>query len=336
MGKENLHSILSRYFSGNLSKKFQNLVALWLTMDDHRELKARAMDELWDHASSYSMPLPDEGRMERKINERIDAIEEQERDRFIKRRRLRYIAAASIFVAVVGTAWVVASMITSQQSEYLQCIVPNGKKATVSLSDGSTVILNGGTRLLYPKKFNRWTNRMVYVSGEAHFDVEKNSRRPFIVNVENLSVTVLGTHFNIRAYPEEEKIITSLEEGSVRVDVDNKTVTLKPNEVAEYSKLTWGLVKKTAQTNDMRLWTEGMLVFDDLPLSQVLHRLSHHYGVRFEVSPEVNLERRCTMRFDSTESINNVIYIMSAINPDIICTKKNKNTIVLRRKEGAR
>lgn len=129
--------------------------------------------------------------------------------------------------------WTAAPEITEQITEYTaQLVTPKGARTRKTLPDGSVVWLNAGSTLDYPRQFNG-KNRVVKLSGEAYFEVVKDQEHPFLVHTPAFSVRVLGTGFNVRAYPGEDSAVTALVHGSVEVlsgTGNRHGIRLKPNE----------------------------------------------------------------------------------------------------------
>lgn len=133
--------------------------------------------------------------------------------------------------------------------ELIQCFVPEGENQEVILPDGSTVNINSGSILIYPKKFKGDT-RTLYLTGEANFTVKKDKEHPFIVSTSYLKVQALGTKFNVQAYSESDKITTTLENGAVKVDKiagGEDSFILSPNDKLEYNHKTGGIRKAENQ-----------------------------------------------------------------------------------------
>ncbi|WP_297089347.1 FecR domain-containing protein [uncultured Draconibacterium sp.] len=165
-------------------------------------------------------------------------------------------------------------------------VIPYGNRSTINLSDGTKVWLNAGSRLIYPSKFVDKT-REVYLVGEAFFDVEKNADQPFVVKTSTLSVKVLGTKFNVSAYPEDNTIQTVLTEGSVeiiesRTGLFNTGVVLKPGQLALWSKSTESTKVYTVDTDYYTLWTEGIFSFSNTDLNRIIKKLERYYNIRFD------------------------------------------------------
>lgn len=176
----------------------------------------------------------------------------------------------------------------SQKEElvYNTLTIPNGKKFQIELSDGTLVHLNAGSSLRYPVNFLSEGARQVFLSGEAYFDVAKNVSNPFIVNVDELDVKVLGTHFNVSAYEEDKNIDVVLVEGAVSLDKKNElkdhSVTLSPGQKGSYKQDSKIIMVDEVNTNLYTSWMQGYLVFRDLTFDNILTKLERHYNIEIE------------------------------------------------------
>ncbi|UJH67052.1 FecR family protein [Allomuricauda sp. SCSIO 65647] len=161
--------------------------------------------------------------------------------------------------------------------------VPYAKRFDLQLSDGTIVSLNAGSSLRYPVKFLRNGNRQVFLTGEAYFEVEEDAERPFIVNASTLNVEVLGTEFNITAYPEDNASDVVLVEGSVAmhsgtVNSDNP-IELVPGDKGSMDKISANIMVEKVNTNIYTSWRDGELVFRKMPLDNILKKLERHYNL---------------------------------------------------------
>ena len=137
------------------------------------------------------------------------------------RRFIAYAAAVFIPIAlIIGLFIRINSQVDLLADDgYDEVYVPNGERMQVLFQDGSKVHLNSGSRIRYPKKFGL-SERKVYLEGEAWFEVAKNKNRPFIVDLSYMDIKVLGTTFDVKAYPEEEAIFVALETGPIELNQD--------------------------------------------------------------------------------------------------------------------
>ncbi len=181
----------------------------------------------------------------------------------------------------------------SEKESLNTLIIPYGRHSEITLSDGTIVHLNAGTQFVFPEKFIG-DKRTVFLSGEAFFEVTSNKEKPFIVKtiVEELSVEVLGTKFNVSAYPSDKEVLTVLTEGKVNVVEenilnDNKTV-LKPGQLAAWNKDAESIKVKDVNTDNYTLWTQGLLYFESEPMANVIKKLERFYNIELTFDESTN------------------------------------------------
>lgn len=168
---------------------------------------------------------------------------------------------------------------------YNTLTVPYGKRFELLLSDGTKVHLNAGTSLKYPIQFLEGMIRQVFITGEAYFEVEKDTVHPFIVNTSDMNVKVLGTQFNIQAYPEDDVAQVVLVEGLVSLYDNSKKnklkekTLLKPNQKAIFDKKNNDIKIDPAITSIYTSWLNGEIVFRDMPFENIVKKLERHYNV---------------------------------------------------------
>ncbi|SFG58266.1 FecR protein [Pedobacter insulae] len=166
---------------------------------------------------------------------------------------------------------------------------PAGGQYQVLLADGSKVWLNASSSLKFPSSFTG-NERKVELTGEGYFEISKSKNQPFIVNAREMKVEVLGTHFNINAYPDEQLLATTLIEGSVKLTHRSNSVLLKPHEQANIKNGSFKL-QKNIDVKDVLAWKEGYFVFDNEEIHSVMRKLSRWYNVKVEYEdPQVNEE----------------------------------------------
>jgi len=163
--------------------------------------------------------------------------------------------------------------------------IPRGGEYQLLLPDGTKIWLNAATTISYPTRFTG-QQRRIKLSGEAYLEVAKDREHPFIVETDNQTVKVLGTHFNINTY-QTDRIVTTLEEGSVLVsslrgvakNEAKQSVLLKPGEQAINAS---SLVVQSADLESALAWKNGLLFFKDAPLTTVLEEVARWYDVQVE------------------------------------------------------
>jgi hypothetical protein len=195
---------------------------------------------------------------------------------------------------------------------YNTLTVPYGKRFELKLSEGTHIHLNSGTSLKYPVKFLKGKDRQVFLNGEAFFDVAKDSIHPFIVNMNDVGVRVLGTKFNASSYPENDQINTVLVEGAVRLfnntNVYNKTnsTLLSPGYKASWDKRNNKISIDKADIALHTAWIKGKIMFRHLPFKSIIKKLERQYDVTIMNNNKTLDNEFFTASFDS-ETIEQVM-----------------------------
>ena len=188
-----------------------------------------------------------------------------------------------------GTLICNAEETANAEVSYQTVIVPRGGEYNLVLSDGTRVRLNADSELRFPSPFTG-KERMVYLKGEGYFEVHRDSTAPFRVVANDAIVEVLGTKFNISAYPGNDKSFTTLVSGSVKVGayLGDESVVLKPDEQAI---LSHGEVQvKKVNAEDYVSWVNGRFYFEKMPLEEILVQLERWYDLQvFWASEELKV-----------------------------------------------
>ena len=183
-------------------------------------------------------------------------------------------------------------------------IVPEGKVAKLLLPDGSVIHLNAGSRIIFPPKFAENQPRRVRLTGEAYFAVTHDEKRPFIVECGDMQTTVLGTEFNIRNYEGETPHVT-LVKGSVRVSTAKQQQMLRPGDDATIN----GQQINTRQVylDPIVAWKNGVLYFNEIPLKEILHRLSRTFNLELVMSDSTTLTDKIHLVVDKEEGVSEIV-----------------------------
>lgn len=239
--------------------------------------------------------------------------------------RIAGVAAALLMAFFMGRKW--WSQPKMAEDNRQQLVTHKGSRSQVKLPDGTTVWLNAGSKLDYPKQFTG-KQREVTLEGEAFFTVAKDAQRPFTVRTRTFSIRVLGTEFNVRAYPQEDSAVTSLLTGEVEVVLDekkNQVVRLKPNEklsiptavileeaatvtdepvVIKLTKSPLTILRDTVITETA--WVENKLAFKKVPLEKVAVMLEQWFGAEIRFKNNNKRQEYLTGVFQ-TESLTEVL-----------------------------
>lgn len=245
----------------------------------------------------------------------------------------QWIKYAAVFVLafLLGTAGIFVFKFGTDYSEtYTEIKVPYGERSEVTLYDGTKVWLNSGTKLRFPIVFNS-EKRNVFVEGEAFFDVAKDRKQPFVVNAGELSVEVLGTRFNVCAYPEDKEFSATLEEGKIVAythSVKGK-IELNPGEQAIFSLSSKEMDLRKVDTGLFTSWKENLLRLEDAGFPELVKKMERWYDVKINVEEIGSYTKQYNMTI-KTESLREILELISLTTPIKYEIKENKVFITRR------
>lgn len=215
------------------------------------------------------------------------------------------VAAILALPVMLGIGWYLGSGRNSAETAMCEVTAPKGQISKCILADGTEVWLNAGTTIKYDPTL-KGKFREVKLDGEAYFRVSKNKHKPFVVTTKYAQIKVLGTVFNLKAYSGEDKVETTLEEGSVQFSLNGsnaKPVEIKPGEQVVYiiseKKIKLDKVDIYLQT----AWKDGKFVFKDADLQTIIQELEKLYDVRIHLKNDLLLKLRFRGMFEYEENI---------------------------------
>lgn len=188
-------------------------------------------------------------------------------------------------------------------------IVPKGKRATITFSDGTSMYINSGSHVIYPSDFEK-DKREILVEGEVYLEVAKDPSRPFLVKTRDFDVKVLGTTFNVSAYKEDEMASVVLVEGKVEVNNNNQRTRISPNE--KISIIHGESTVSIVDVNEYISWKDYIILLSEHQAGDVFKRLSRHYGVHIEYEPQI-ASYSVSGKLDLKSGINNSLDILTEL-----------------------
>jgi len=198
---------------------------------------------------------------------------------------------------------------SGENISWVEIKAPAWTRAQFSLPDGTTGWLNSNSSIKYNTRFK--TDRQISLKGEALFDVFEDKANPFTVIADGVSITALGTRFNVASYADEEEIEIVLEEGKLEVQDPNhkQTVIMHPDDFLSYSKSVADFRVEITQPQKFISWTEGKLIFRNDPIDVVARRIGRWYNVDVEVKDGIqnDLRLRATFIDESLEEVLNLL-----------------------------
>ena len=325
-----LQLLLQKYI-GNTADKAE-LEAFWHLMSElsDNDLVQLGLQDLWSRKQDADAAAEaDWNKVYHMLQQKIATHEFNYAHRMhsVKRRKYFYAAAAAaVLVCIATLTWKLSfNKSIPVQKGSIAAITKPGRHQTISLPDGTMVTLNEGSKLDYPVAFNQST-RDVYLTGEAFFDVKHNADKPFLVHTGSLITKVLGTAFNIRAYPGDANVSVTVERGRVQVQADNNKKALgilSAGEQLVIDKVSADVNFIKADVQKVVAWKATDMIFDNSTVDEAVIALGNRYGVTFRFENEALRKCRFTANF-ANDSLNQSL--------DVICTLINAHWL---RRDGS-
>ncbi|MDR1171068.1 MAG: FecR domain-containing protein [Bacteroidales bacterium] len=304
--------------AGSLSDEGRKRLDEWRSASDENGQLFADMRKMW-HALSLSdrNETFNEQRAYRLFRERVEAETGMAKRIPMKPYRLlrRIASYAAVIISFVSLGYFTYRYFTTTPARTVtpllsEVAAPNGSKTQLLLQDGTRVWLNAVSHIRYNSEFGR-TNRNLSLSGEAYFEVAKDEQLPFIVDVEGIKVKVLGTHFNVNAYRENNGVAIALLEGVVEIIANNGNVTLKPGDMARYDAASGQIAISANAIGDALAWMNNKLVFTGETFEQIISNLERSYNVKVNIHNNQIKKRRFAGDFTNNETIEQIFTVMS-------------------------
>jgi transmembrane sensor len=319
---KNIEPIVYKYLRGESSREELN-EALELFSDPYHNLAMRHVLFLFwgkdeETAQNNQPHLKNPDAILDKIHHRIHIEAGRIKENPAKKFTMNLLKTAAILIIGLFTGILIQNMQKAEPVFYT-AIAPKGSVSQMILPDNTKVYLNAGSELKYteeaPKNFlaGKRGTRKVLLSGEAWFDVSKNEKNPFVVHTPFYNVEVLGTQFNVKAYPEDNECATTLEKGSVKIVSSEKltlkeTTILQPGEQLLYTK-NKGVTIDEVNTRRFTAWKENRLIFINMNLKELFVLLERKYGVDIEAADDIVLD----YHYDSTITNETILEVLDLI-----------------------
>lgn len=213
----------------------------------------------------------------------------------------------------------------SEAGQLNQLVVPRGKRTSLTLSDGTKLWLNSGSRAIFPVVFTK-NKREIYLEGEAYLEVAHNPDKPFFVITNNIHVRVFGTKFNISAYPDDEATSVVLVEGCIEATVDSKKMMMKPNQLLTYQKKSGATNMEETDVLPFTSWKDGWIYCEKENLGTIATKLSRYYNVQIEFKDPQAKELTLTGKLDLKTECADIFKAISSTAP---ITFKIENEVIV-------
>jgi transmembrane sensor len=284
--------------------------------DSHHDLRlTELLDKLWMEAGQVKMPRDRSEVMLQHVLE-CDGSPMLTAGRDHRPLWWARVAASLLLVALCGSLLFylkgndTLDQLPTPARESYQPMEPR----YIKLPDGSSVILNEGSHLQYPASFNDAT-RQVSLTGEAFFDIAHDPKRPFVVHTGKLMTTVLGTAFNIKAYPDQSDIVVTVTRGKVKVSDDKKVLgIINPHQQITFNRMHEYADQKVVDSHSVTAWMEKDIFFDDITIGDAIDQLQKRFGVAIIPANENIMSCKFTATFVKGEDLEQILQILCDFN----------------------
>lgn len=287
------YHLLAAYLNGTANAEERQRVELWIQQNPQNQQEFENFKRIWDEVGELR---PDQtvntGESWQRFRELRKAKANQ--PRFVQLRSWMTRAAAVLLICTVSY-WIW----DFQQRPTDHILVENvEQQSDIILPDGTKVWLNKHSQLSYPKEFSS-AERRVMLSGEAYFEVVRDTEKPFLINGDNTEVRVLGTSFNVHTTEAQtEVIVNSGKVAFYEQDNPEAQISLQAGDKGIYHSVDSRLVKTKNLDNNYLSWKTGQLILRNSTLEEALEAINRHYGVQVTLENPVMAQCRITTRFD--------------------------------------
>lgn len=307
--------LLKRYIQGEVTTEEAETVVDWLDEDESHVKEFMALHKVHDITVLNPMPQSAKEKVSRSVS--------------LRRIMIEVVKIAAVVLLVFGSQliWDKRGGEDETTPLYQTIYVPAGQRAELLLPDSTKVWLNAHSKLVYPIAFLK-DSRSVELDGEAYFEVKRNEAAPFIVKTSKARIRVLGTEFNVIDYREEKDFEVSLLKGRVELGADGQSGSylMKPGErvVGEAGKF----VSSNIQDPDYFKWREGMICFNELPISEIMERLSLYFDVEIDLRNRQLADEHYTGKFRTKDGVEQVLRVLQ-LEHRFTYKRDNENNVII-------
>jgi len=315
------NNLIIKFFAGEISDSEMIMLKSWLARDPENRRIFNEENELWQEASvvtKFENYKIDTTWMD--ISSRLGLGKDNSKSvTILNRNNFRILIAAAAIACLVAIGglylWIAGKSSFQQIAAYSTIVGTNyGEKAHIFLADSTEIILNSGSTLQYNGQYNI-NDRKVKFKGEAFFNVSTNTKKPFVVQLDHMSISATGTRFNIFSFDNEDRVETTLEEGAITVSVKGmEPVNMKSGQQVVYLVKSKKVLVRDVATDTYTSWKENKLRFNDTPFEEVLRRIGRKYNVTFEITNSDLLNLKYTATFID-EPIEQVMQMLKDVSP---------------------
>lgn len=317
--------LLARYLAGETDAEETGAAAAWIAASQENRAYYEGMKRIWDSVEQPETVTFNADAAWQRLQTKMHNPPGEKTETISSMILFRRIAAAVAALIVIGGIVWFASGRTETQPKLMASVWKENADNTDTLPDGTVINLNRNSELTYPEKFTGNT-REVTLKGEMFFDVEKDAAHPFIIHAGPISVKVLGTSFNVRAYPNSDSVLVTVKTGKVRCYAEHDSITLIPGDAAVYHTNDHRFRKLSDDNPNLLSYRTRIFHFNNTRLEDAVRILNEAYGCNIVFANDSLRDCVCSGNFRN-EPLD---YVLSVIGDlDNFTPKKQGNVILL-------
>ncbi|NVO21060.1 MAG: FecR domain-containing protein [Bacteroidetes bacterium] len=312
-------SEITRYITGDCTPDDRRVISGLIDTDPLYQQEYKELNQVWNHTGIKSIPVFDVNVAWSSVEERISKAPSRRIHRIQPvHNQVRKIAGYALRIAAVLLIGIAIFQFLVPHTSFKTIASGTSVAAPLSLADGSTIFLNSSSSIKFPEKFGG-NKREVYFWGEAFFEIAHDPTRPFIIETGETRIKVLGTSFNVKAYPKTNRIEVVVNSGKVlfyHVDKNDHIlgqVILLKGDKGVYFRNTGQITRLLNDEPNYLSWKTGLLVFSETSLDKVLTAVGQKYGVTFNMADKDLSQLKLTATFDN-ETLDAVLEVLQLVH----------------------
>lgn len=325
--KKSIKSLIIAHLDGNLKGADLEKLTKWLSASKENAKYYAQIKDIWQASVHDASVLADS---EKEWTRFLSTIQKDSEIKPVKKFTTLQIISGVAAILLIGiiTGILVSKYVQNDEPAFITVSAPQGSVSYLLLDDSTEVYLNAGTSMRYSPNSSK-KKREVFLDGEAWFDVAKKENKLFVVHTAFYDVKVMGTQFNIKSYPTDKFVETTLEKGKIQLSSSENfkldaSVILKPGEQVQLNRESGKMILKNVDTRLFTSWKENKLIFLNLNFRELVVLLERKYGIDIEVNdPEI-------LKYHYTGTIKNesVLEIMELIKHTLPIKYKIEGQII--------
>ncbi len=290
---EDIYAIIARFLTNTGSDKDKQVLQVWVKESDENRVIFENLESYYNFKDHRKLSILGSEEIKKQIWEKVNYKRYNIKNPYRSENIIGILKVAAVFALAICSIFAIYFQVNQQSPEQLavKLIAKSndaGRKSTFQLRDGTIVNLNSESEISFHETFSD-SVRIVWLTGEAFFDIAKDTLKPFYVITKDVKVRALGTSFNVSGYADNSITKVSLSTGRVLVDLNNENastdkIVLIPGQEISYQKSTQSFLPVTNyNAQEVEGWKEGVLYFKQDGLEQIIKKLERWYGAKIQV-----------------------------------------------------